>query len=162
MVHHWPYYISNSNHLLPCLSPLASLSLNIPTLYLWGSGFEIFSIISSLGFLGGSDGKSVCLPCGRPGFNPWVGKIPWRKKMATHSSILAWKIAWMEEPGRYSPWGPKESDTIEWLHFLSFLSLISLLGCPVNKLFLCCKPWYLSILPVSQLNKPISVNSIMK
>ena len=28
------------------------------------------------------------------------------KEMATHSSTLAWKIPWMEEPGRlYSPWG---------------------------------------------------------
>ena len=27
---------------------------------------------------GGSDDKSVCLQCGRPGFNPWVWKIPWR------------------------------------------------------------------------------------
>ena len=29
---------------------------------------------------GGSDGKSVCLQCRKPGFNPWVGKIPWRRK----------------------------------------------------------------------------------
>ena len=27
-------------------------------------------------FPGGSDGKSVCLQCGRPGFDPWVGKVP--------------------------------------------------------------------------------------
>ena len=33
---------------------------------------------------------------------------------ATHSSILAWRIPWTEEPGRlYSPLGRKESDTIE-------------------------------------------------
>ena len=32
--------------------------------------------------------------------------------MATHSSILAWKIPWTEEPGTlYSPWGHKELDT---------------------------------------------------
>ena len=38
-------------------------------------------------------------------------------EMATHSSILAWKIPWMAEPGRlYSPWGRKESDTTERLH----------------------------------------------
>ena len=37
--------------------------------------------------------------------------------MATHSSILAWKIPWTEEPGGYSPWGRKESDTTERLHF---------------------------------------------
>ena len=56
-----------------------------------------------LGFPGGSDGR-VCLECWRPGFNPWVRKIPWRrkwkpKKMATHSGILAWKIPWTEAPG---------------------------------------------------------------
>ena len=40
------------------------------------------------------------------------------KGMATHSSIPAWKIPWMEESGRlYSPWGRKESDTTERLHF---------------------------------------------
>ena len=43
------------------------------------------------------------------------------KEMATHSSILAWKIPWMEEPVGYSPWGPKESDTTEQLQFLSVL-----------------------------------------
>ena len=33
--------------------------------------------------------------------------------MTTHSSILAWKIPWTEEPGGYSPWGHKESDMTE-------------------------------------------------
>ena len=34
--------------------------------------------------------------------------------MVTHSSILAWKIPWTEEPGRlYSPWGLKELDMTE-------------------------------------------------
>ena len=38
--------------------------------------------------------------------------------MATHSSTLAWKIPWTEEPGRpCSPWGREESDMTEWLHF---------------------------------------------
>jgi len=37
--------------------------------------------------------------------------------MATHTSILAWKIPWTEEPGGYTPWGLKESDTTEQLHF---------------------------------------------
>ena len=36
--------------------------------------------------------------------------------MATHSSILAWKIPWTEVPGGlYSPWGHKESDMTERL-----------------------------------------------
>ena len=37
--------------------------------------------------------------------------------MAAHSSILAWKIPWIAEPGRLHPWGRKESDTTERLHF---------------------------------------------
>ena len=39
------------------------------------------------------------------------------KEMATHSSILAWKIPWTEEPGRLQSMSCKELDTIEWLHF---------------------------------------------
>ena len=35
----------------------------------------------------------------RRGFRPWVGKIPLKKEMATHSSTLAWRIPWTEEPG---------------------------------------------------------------
>ena len=35
------------------------------------------------------------------------------KEMATHSSILDWKIPWTEEPGGYSPRSCKESDTTE-------------------------------------------------
>ena len=36
--------------------------------------------------------------------------------MAAHSSILAWRIPWTEEPGKlYSSWGHKESDMTEWL-----------------------------------------------
>ena len=44
--------------------------------------------------------------------------------MATPSSTLAWKIPWTEEPGGYSPWGHKESDTTEQLHFHFSLSCI--------------------------------------
>ena len=41
---------------------------------------------------------------------------PLQKEMATHSSILAWKIPRTEVPGGlYSPWGHKESDVTEQL-----------------------------------------------
>ena len=48
---------------------------------------------------------------------------PLEKEMATQSSTLAWKSAWTEDPTAlcrvgYSPWGLKESDTTEQLHFL--------------------------------------------
>ena len=35
--------------------------------------------------------------------------------MATHASILAWKIPWTEELAGYSPRGRKELNTTEWL-----------------------------------------------
>ena len=38
--------------------------------------------------------------CKRCGFDPWIGKIPLEEGMATHSSILAWRIPWRGEPGR--------------------------------------------------------------
>ena len=43
-------------------------------------------------------------------------EVPLEKGMAIHSSILAWRIPWTEEPGRlYRLWGHRESDTTEWL-----------------------------------------------
>ena len=59
----------------------------------------------------------------------WVLSQGWRdaleKEMATHSSILAWKIPWTEEPGGlHSPWGHKESEMTEQLQFLSFFMLL--------------------------------------
>ena len=44
--------------------------------------------------------------------------------MAPHSSTLAWKIPWAEEPGRLRSMGSLESDTTEWLHFHFSLSCI--------------------------------------
>ena len=54
----------------------------------------------------------------------WVRYLGWEypleKEMAIHSRTIAWKIPWTEEPGRlYSPWGSKESDMTERLHFTS-------------------------------------------
>ena len=45
------------------------------------------------------------------------------KGMATHSSILAWKIQWTEDPGRLQSMGRKDSDTAEQLHFTSWSRL---------------------------------------
>ena len=44
------------------------------------------------------------------------------KAMAPHSSTLAWKIPWMEEPSRLQSMGSLELDTTEWLHFHFSLS----------------------------------------
>ena len=51
----------------------------------------------------------------------WVPSLgqedPLEKEMATRSSILAWRIPWMEELGGLQSMGRKESDTTERLHF---------------------------------------------
>ena len=48
---------------------------------------------------------------------PWVRSLGWEdlleEKMATHSSILAWKIPWTEKPGGLQSTGCKESGTTE-------------------------------------------------
>ena len=53
---------------------------------------------------------------------------PLEKEMATHSSTLVWEIPWTEERGRLHPWGHKESDTTERLHFTSLIALGEVLG----------------------------------
>ena len=70
-------------------------------------------------FSGGSDGKSICLQCRRPGFDPWAWKIPWRRKWQPTPVLLPGKShGWRNLVG-YSPWGHKESETTEQLHFHS-------------------------------------------
>ena len=56
-----------------------------------------------MGFPGGTSGRE--LSCQRrrgkrSGFDRSLGQEnPWEEGMATHSSILAWRIPWTEEPG---------------------------------------------------------------
>ena len=50
------------------------------------------------GFPCGSDGESAC-NVGDPGLISGLGRCP-ETGMATHSSILAWRIPWTEKSGR--------------------------------------------------------------
>ena len=56
----------------------------------------------------------------------WVQSLDWEdpleKVMATHSSILAWRIPWAEEPGGGSPWTCKELDMTEQLTLSLFFT----------------------------------------
>ena len=65
---------------------------------------------SLMGFPGSSDGKESSYSAGDPCSIPGLGRSPgWedplKKGMATHSSILAWRIRWTEEPGRLQSTG---------------------------------------------------------
>jgi len=63
-----------------------------------------------LGFPGGSDGKKkkkkkILLQCGRPEFNPWVGKFPWRRAWQPTPVLLPGKSHGQRSLVGCSPWG---------------------------------------------------------
>ena len=53
------------------------------------------------------------LQCGRTRFDPWVGKIPWRRKWQPTALFLSRKSHGRRSLAGYSPWGCKELDTTE-------------------------------------------------
>ena len=64
----------------------------------------------------------ICLQCGRPGFDPWVGKIPWRREWLPTPVFWPGEYRGQRSLVGYSPWGRKELDRTEWLtcsHFSS-------------------------------------------
>ena len=64
------------------------------------------------GFPGGSVVKDPPAHAGDEGLVPGSGRSPGGGN-GNHSSVLARRIPWTEEPGSYSPWGLKESDRAE-------------------------------------------------
>jgi len=63
-----------------------------------------------LGFSGGSNGKESACQCRRYKrlrFNPWVGKIPWRRAGQRAPVFLPGESPWTEEPGRLQSIGPQ-------------------------------------------------------
>ena len=65
---------------------------------------------------GGWDGR-IQLQYRRPGFNPWVGKIPWRRKWQPTPVCLPGEFLEQRKLVGYSPWGHNESDRTEWHTF---------------------------------------------
>ena len=51
--------------------------------------------------------------CGRPGFDPWVGKIPWRRKWQPTPVFLPGEYHGQRSLAGYIPWGLKESHMTE-------------------------------------------------
>ena len=98
-----------------------------------------------------------------------VGKIPLEKEMAAHSSILAWRIPWMEEPGGLQSMGsqrvrhdwatslsftftlarsvPLLSHSIVFLYFFALISEEGFLISPCCSLELCIQTVYLYFSP---------------
>ena len=73
----------------------------------------IYIYIYIYGFLGGSDDKESACQCRRPGFDPWVRKIPWRRSLQPTPVFLPGEFHGQRSLVGYSPWGHKELDTTE-------------------------------------------------
>ena len=68
-----------------------------------------------LGFPGYSDGKESACNAVHPRFDPWVGKIPWRREWQPTPVFLPGESHGQKSLAGYSPWGRKESDMAERL-----------------------------------------------
>ena len=94
-------------------------------------------IYSRLGLPWWCRGSSICLQCGRPGFDPWVGKIPWRRKWQPTPVFLPGESHGRKSLVGHSP-QVAELDTTEQLHFhFTFTLLTKIRLC----FLLCCLGW---------------------
>ena len=99
-----------------------------------------------MGFPGGSDGKEFCLLCWRPGFDPWVGKFPWRREWRSTPAFLPREFHGKRSLVGYSPQDLKKLNMTEklthvciyilfqglsrWLSSVQSLSCVQLFAIP--------------------------------
>ena len=77
--------------------------------------------IPHLGFPGGSDGKESSCQHRRLGFNPWLRKIPWRRKWQPTPVFLPGKFHGQRSLSGYSPWGHKSQTWLRRLNNHNFI-----------------------------------------
>ena len=58
----------------------------------------------------------VYMQSGRPGFHPWIGKIPWRRRWQPPSLFLPGRSHGQRSLAGYRSWGRKERDLTEYTH----------------------------------------------
>ena len=80
-------------------------------------GYKNLAPLLRLKTVGGSEGKASACSVGDPGSIPGLGRSPWRRKWKPTSVLLPRKFHGPRSLVGYSPWGRKESDTTERLHF---------------------------------------------
>ena len=67
-------------------------------------------------WLSGKESACQCRRHRRLGFDPWVGKIPWRRKWQCTPVFLPGKFHGQKSLAGYNPWGLKETDMTERTH----------------------------------------------
>ena len=104
----WSFVITNPWH------PRTNfLNTPVSVTYVYIVDFVLHTL--RMGSSGSTSGKESACQCSRQrrlGFDSWVRKIPWRRA-SIHSSILARRVPWTEEPGRLQYIGHQESDMTE-------------------------------------------------
>ena len=108
-----PYLAFQSDSAIPEMIQICIVIHNY--LSLFKSGFR-HSYNTYWRFPGGASGRESacqCKRCKKPGFGPCVGKIPWRRKMATHQYSCLDGSTDKRSLAGYSPQGHKELDTAE-------------------------------------------------
>ena len=79
--------------------------------------YFLFKLVSFRGFPGGSEVKASARNAGDMGSIPGSGRFPWRRKWQPTPVFLSGESHGRRSLVGYSPWGHKESDTTERLHF---------------------------------------------
>ena len=116
--------------LLPDRSVPVSLALSLfckIVLALWGSLLWNSRLPS---WPRSTDSACQCRRCRRCGFDPWVGKIPWKRKWQLTPVFLPGESHGQRSLAGYSPWAHKESATSEPLSVHTHLNSVQSLGCP--------------------------------
>ena len=69
--------------------------------------------------------EKCLLQCGRPGLDPWLRKIPWRRKWQPTPLLLSGKFHGLRSLVGYSPWGRKELDTSNFTSMFFYFPIYS-------------------------------------
>ena len=77
-------------------------------------------------FPGGSAGKEIRLQCRRSRFDPWLGKIPWRREWLSTPVFLPGEFYGQRSLAGYRPWGHEESDMTEATKHMKYTNSKSL------------------------------------
>ena len=107
----WEGSFQGSGHMYICMTETSTLLISYTPIY----------------FPGGASAQEPtcqCRRCKRCGLNTWVRKIPWRRAWQSTPVFLLGESHGQRSLVGYSPWGCKELDTTEQLHFHFSLSCI--------------------------------------
>ena len=122
MTYKWLSYYTINTYKAPC-----ELNFVLPSIYMLKPWYPVLQnvtllgnrILANLSLPGGaSDKESTCQhrKCKRCQFDPWVGKILWRRKWQPAPVFFPVKFCGQRSLVSYSPWGSKEPGMTKQTH----------------------------------------------